>query len=235
MAMFKKNSGKNYADPAVSQLKELGAQLGNVLASGAIATKSIAHAALATEGYSEGDARNLEMASQELRSTLSSICQDVGMGDVTMAQEEAAVVAGLVAGDPASFFTRQSRKETSTDTYRVMESLGTEDGALDRNVICMVVDASDDASVTAGAAMYIYDADLDTWTKISEVESMDLNLTWEALLNKPTSSVAAIDNAVAKAHVHANKAVLDDLADDGAGVLKYKGAYVGAALTAVEW
>ena len=135
MAMFKKNSGKNYADPAVSQLKELGAQLGNVLASGAIATKSIAHAALATEGYSEGDARNLEMASQELRSTLSSICQDVGMGDVTMAQEEAAVVAGLVAGDPASFFTRQSRKETSTDTYRVMESLGTEDGALDRPVL----------------------------------------------------------------------------------------------------
>lgn len=119
---------------------------------------------------------------------------------------------------------------------RVFADIAARDAVtLDRNVISMVVDASADATVTTGAAMYIYDADVDTWTKISEVESMDLNLTWEALLNKPTSSVAAIDDAVAKAHVHANKAVLDDLADDGAGVLKYKGAYVGAALTAVEW
>lgn len=106
---------------------------------------------------------------------------------------------------------------------------------LDRNVVGMVVDATADLTVKTGAAMYIYDADTDVWTKISEVESMDLQLTWAALQDKPTSTVAAIDDAVAKTHVHANKAVLDGLADDGAGILQYKGAYVGAALTAVEW
>lgn len=49
------------------------------------------------------------------------------------------------------------------------------------------------------------------------------NVAWSKILNAPTSSVADIDAAVATA-THTNRAVLDDLGDDGKGRLTYKGA-----------
>lgn len=98
--------------------------------------------------------------------------------------------------------------------------------------IVMVTDATADPSVTAGWAIYRRPvastklSELSDWQKIAESESLDLVLSWDNIQNKPTSTVAAIDQAVKDDHTHANKAVLDGVTDTGttdAPVLAYKG------------
>lgn len=86
---------------------------------------------------------------------------------------------------------------------------------LTANSLIMVADASDDPTVTSGAAMYFYDVVQDEWTKVYEDENIDLQLTWANLVGKPTSSVAAIDQAVTDSHSHANAVVLGGIAEDG--------------------
>jgi hypothetical protein len=74
-------------------------------------------------------------------------------------------------------------------------------------LIVLVKDASGDPTVASGWAEYVSDGS--TWTKIGEGESLDMVLDWANLQGKPTSSVAGIDDAVAKRHSHANKGILD--------------------------
>lgn len=101
---------------------------------------------------------------------------------------------------------------------------------LTKSAFVYVADATADATVTAGAAMYLYDYGGETWHKVTEYESLDLVLSWNNITGKPSSSVANIDDAVAKRHSHANKAVLDLLtAPDGQ--LLYDGAPVGGVIT----
>ena len=47
-----------------------------------------------------------------------------------------------------------------------------------------VIDASDDATVTSGGAEYLYNGT--QWIKISELEGLDVSVTWENIGNKPT-------------------------------------------------
>ncbi len=107
--------------------------------------------------------------------------------------------------------------------------------SLARNALVLVLDATDDATVSNGAALYLYDVATTAWHKVSEFESMDVTLTWDAIQGRPTSTVAEIDNAVAKAHVHANKAQLDKIGEDADGVLQYNGAYIEAQIAVNEW
>lgn len=85
-----------------------------------------------------------------------------------------------------------------------------------------VLDATGDPTVKSGGATYIWMPNL-SWRKLSEDESMDVTLSWDTLENKPQSTVADIDLAVARQHAHANKTELDALSDDGTGNLLYKG------------
>lgn len=66
---------------------------------------------------------------------------------------------------------------------------------------------------------------------------MDLNISldWANITNKPTSTVAQIDSAVANAHTHANKAQLDKIGEDGTGALTYNGQAVSAQWAATQW
>lgn len=104
-----------------------------------------------------------------------------------------------------------------------------------RPVIAWVLDATADMSVSSGAASYIYDPATTTWTKTSEFESMDLTLTWTGIQGRPTSTVEAIDAAVASAHSHANIAVLNLLTEGADGALQYNGAGIDANLTVAAW
>ncbi len=109
--------------------------------------------------------------------------------------------------------------------------------ALDTSEIVMaiVIDATDDNTVSSGSALYAYNNTSSVWIKLSEVESMDLVLSWSNLEDKPTSTVEAIDDAVTKAHTHDNIAVLDQL-DVSDGQLIYNGAIVAPSnLGATEW
>lgn len=75
----------------------------------------------------------------------------------------------------------------------------------------LVLDATDDTTVTSGGATYVYNPATTTWYKIAEFESMDVVLQWESIQGRPTASPAQIDTAVAQSHTHSNKAVLDGL------------------------
>lgn len=103
----------------------------------------------------------------------------------------------------------------------------------------LVKDASSDTTVTSGSATYVYDpagtTPANKWFKVSESESMDIQLTWAALQGKPTSSVADIDDAVAKRHSHANKTQLDKVGEDAQGNLTYNGALPSAGWSTTGW
>jgi hypothetical protein len=59
-------------------------------------------------------------------------------------------------------------------------------------------------------------------------------LQWANINGKPTSTVADIDDAVTKRHVHANAAVLD-LLSDNSGELFYNGVTIAPQMLAEQW
>ena len=100
------------------------------------------------------------------------------------------------------------------------------------NAVVLVLDASSDSSVNSGAATYIYSDASSSFEKIAEYESMDLAINWADIQNKPTSSVADIDDSVAKKHTHPNKTQLDKVGEDGNGYFTYNSQnYVVAGIT----
>lgn len=105
----------------------------------------------------------------------------------------------------------------------------------DSNISVLVLDATTDPTITAGAATYVYQIATGTWHKISEAESMDLVLDWGNIQNKPQSSVADIDDAVNKRHSHANLSQLNKVDEDVNGNLTYGGQYPKAALQTDNW
>ena len=100
--------------------------------------------------------------------------------------------------------------------------------------LALVLNATSDVTVLSGAATYVYDPVGDVWSKISEHESLDVVLQWANINGKPTSSVADIDDAVTKRHVHANAAVLD-LLSDSSGELFYNGVTIAPQMLAEQW
>lgn len=103
------------------------------------------------------------------------------------------------------------------------------------NSLCLVLDATADSSVAAGAALYVYDAVGLSWSKVAEYESMDVQLLWGSIQGRPTSAVADIDDAVTKRHTHVNIVQLDKISEDGDGNLMYGGAYPKVPLDAEQW
>jgi len=92
------------------------------------------------------------------------------------------------------------------------------------NVFVHVIDATGDATVSVGAAMYLYNHGTTSWIKVTEYESLDLVMSWENLTGKPSSSPTAIDAAVTAA-THSNRTVLD-LLGASSGALTYNGSAV---------
>lgn len=103
-----------------------------------------------------------------------------------------------------------------------------------RNVQVIVLDATGDATVASGAATYVYRLSNTTWYKVSEAESLDVVLQWANIQNKPSSTVADIDDAVTKRHTHSNSSVLNGLGDS-TGLLTYGGAPIRAYLEEETW
>jgi hypothetical protein len=99
----------------------------------------------------------------------------------------------------------------------------------------LVLDASADPTVSSGAATYIYRSATSSWIKISEAESMDVILDWSNIQNRPTSSVSAIDAAVANSHTHSNMTQLGYIGQDGNGDFTYNGNPPRARLETTGW
>lgn len=98
-----------------------------------------------------------------------------------------------------------------------------------------VVDASADATVTSGGALYIWRESTTSWIKMSEAESLDISLTWTAISGRPTSTPAQIDATVAASHGHSNLTELNNIGQDGDGNLTYNGNLPSAGLDTAAW
>lgn len=104
-----------------------------------------------------------------------------------------------------------------------------------RNVLCLVSDATGDATVAVGAAMYFYEFSTTTWVKVTEFESLDVVLNWASIQDKPASTVAEIDDAVARKHSHTNAAQLAKVGEDVNGDFTYNGAGIQAEIAVAAW
>lgn len=101
-------------------------------------------------------------------------------------------------------------------------------------IFVLVQDASADPTVDAGAALYAWNPATSAWLKVAEYESMDVELNWDAINGRPTSTPAQIDTAVSQAHTHANKSTLDKFSEDG-GLVRFGGQPIPAEWNGAAW
>lgn len=105
---------------------------------------------------------------------------------------------------------------------------------LNRNAMILVIDATGDATVSTGSALYAFANSTNTTYKLSEYESMDIVVQWASISGRPSSTPAQIDTAVSQSHAHSNKAVLDALTDSG-GTLNYNGSPISTEWATANW
>ena len=105
---------------------------------------------------------------------------------------------------------------------------------LNTNAMYLVTDATGDATVASGAALYFYNKGANTFTKVAEYESLDVVLQWSSIQGKPNSTPSAIDTAVGQAHTHANRGTLDKLGE-ASGKLTFNGSVVTSDWTTTNW
>ena len=126
----------------------------------------------------------------------------------------------------------------SNGSFRIVDDIAARDAlgaSLERDTLVKVIDASAAPDVEAGSANYAFQVATGTFTKTSEGESLDIELTWDALIDGPASSPAQVDAAVAAAHTHANATILDGLGEDADGNLQYNGDHPSIAWDSVGW
>lgn len=109
---------------------------------------------------------------------------------------------------------------------------------LDANAFVLVLDATGDDTVKAGAALYVYnfavagEEDGQPWIKVAEYESLDVELKWENITGGPTSAPGDIDATVT---------FVAKLGEDDDGDLTFNGEKVkaetagGLEMTSNEW
>ena len=68
------------------------------------------------------------------------------------------------------------------------------------------------------------------WIPYVTINNTNATLTWDILAGKPTSNVADIDDAVTKAHTHANATVLDLLSANSDGKLMYNSDVISVGM-----
>lgn len=113
---------------------------------------------------------------------------------------------------------------SSISSLRVVADIAARNAlVLTVSTMVMVKNATGDATVSGGAALYVFESGPDTYSKIAEYESLDLALAWNNITGKPGSSPANIDAAVTASHTHANSANLAKIGQDAAGDLTYDG------------
>jgi len=99
---------------------------------------------------------------------------------------------------------------------------------LSANALVLVLDASDDSTVDAGAATYAYRHSNTSWNKIAEHESQDVSIAWGNISGRPASSTADIDDAVNKKHSHTNLSSLEKIGENASNEMTFNGQVVNS-------
>jgi hypothetical protein len=122
-----------------------------------------------------------------------------------------------------------------------------------KNILCLVLDATGDATVSTGSALYAYELAATTWHKVSEYESLDLSglmtsfgikvgtgatetisqgetITFVAgsanITIVRSGNTLTFDVSGGAAHSHSNLTQLNKIGEDGDGDITYNGAAV---------
>lgn len=139
----------------------------------------------------DGDAATLSTLRGELA---SEVAATLTAAAATADTKIAAAIAGLDMTNAAEFCANIAARDALEPT---------------KNIFALVEDASGDATVDTGSALYFYNSATDTWVKVAEYESMDV--------------------------IFPNKAFVEKFSEVG-GVLHYDGAPVGTVIAGVtEW
>lgn len=139
-------------------------------------------------------------------------------------------------GNSAMIETIASALVTSVNNIQIVPDIAARDALTPTTTIFVLVqDASDDPTVTAGAATYIYDTVSDEWIKVAEYESMDITVTWSSISGRPSSAVVDIDDAVSKRHTHSNFTSLNKIGEDGNGFMTYNGNLIPTHWNTNSW
>lgn len=139
-------------------------------------------------------------------------------------------------GNSAMINTLAGAVVSAANNMRVVADIAARNALNPTSVtMALVLDATGDATVSSGAATYVWNEGPDAWVKIAEYESMDVVVTWASISGKPTSAVADIDDAVAKRHTHSNLTQLNKIGEDGAGHLTYNGSAVSVHWDTNNW
>lgn len=154
--------------------------------------------------------------------------------EVYVTSADASVVKRIVNIDDIQSMINNSI--SASNAFEIVDNIAARDALpLSGNKFVLVLDATGDATVAIGAATYAWRASVSTWVKISEYESLDVVVNWAAIQNKPASTVADIDAAVAQRHTHANFTELNKIGEDLNGDLQYAGNFPRARLEAADW
>lgn len=125
-------------------------ELQNILNSNQIVSPSTAKAALAMESIRDDQIHSLVTANQTLTMAVESIADKLGVrGKITDAQVQAAAAAGILAGDPMSFYNHKTTMPASSDGLSIVTMVGLEDVASNR----IAMEAYDDRE-NRNAAVY---------------------------------------------------------------------------------
>lgn len=113
---------------------------------------------------------------------------------------------------------------TATNELEIVADITARDAlSLAQNTLVLVEDASADATVDSGAALYIYKQSTDTYSKLTEYESLDVIVNWTDIVGRPNKTKLEIEQAVDASHTHANKPQIDKVGEDGDGDITYGG------------
>ncbi|WP_217694098.1 hypothetical protein [Alkalihalophilus pseudofirmus] len=80
----------------------------------------------------------------------------------------------------------------------------------ERNALTAMLEG-DKAFETSTGDSYIYDGS--SWRVLAKADWENVSLDWGNIQNKPSSSIATIDDAVTKRHEHSNQSILNKLTD----------------------
>lgn len=156
--------------------------------------------------------------------------------EIFVTSSDASVVKRVVNIDDITSMINAAIASNNSNAVEIVDDIAARNAlSPTSNKIVLVLDATGDPTVSSGSATYVWRSSTSSWIKIAEYESLDVVISWQDIQNRPTSSVADIDSAVAQRHTHTNFTELSKISEDSNGDLLYGGKYPRARLEVVDW
>ena len=151
MSVYAKKIGRQQDTSRLGQLVELIRQHQN---GSSVNAGQAAKAAVSMESLSQAEVNSLRVATEELSTSMESIAAQLDIKGLTAAQRDAAVAAGVIAGDVPGFFSKAiDQLKVSTESMSVVSSM-VEDGLASRSLAVEAYDERDNRNAAVYSIAY---------------------------------------------------------------------------------